>query len=183
MFNKIISLLLLIFISPILFLLFLLILIFDKKPILFTQKRIGINNCEFMVYKFRTMKNNIGDIPTHVIKNSDDVLSNLGPFLRRYSLDELPQLINIINGEMSFVGPRPALYNQQDLIQLRTEKGVHTLMPGVTGWAQINGRDELSIPEKVTLDEYYLNNKSIILDIKIIFITIKQILFPKNVLH
>ena len=116
------------------------------------------NDVDFNLIKFRSMKNNIQDIPSDKLTNVNQHLSILGPFLRKYSLDELPQLINIIKGEMNFIGPRPALYNQYDLIILRKEKGISTLKPGVTGWAQVNGRDNLSIPEKVILEEFYLNH-------------------------
>ena len=145
--------------------------------------RIGINNDEFWIYKFRTMKKDTPDIATHLVKEARDYNTVIGPILRKLSIDELPQLINIVKGEMVFVGPRPALYNQDNLIKLRTEKNIHNLKPGVTGWAQVNGRDELSIPEKVKLDEYYLQNKSIILDIKILFMTGFQVIFPKGVSH
>ena len=129
------------------------------------------------------MKKETPDIPTHLVKETQDYKTVIGPILRKLSIDELPQLINIVKGEMVFVGPRPALYNQDNLIKLRTEKNIHNLKPGVTGWAQVNGRDELSIPEKVKLDEYYLQNKSIILDIKILFMTGFQVIFPKGVSH
>lgn len=183
MLNRTTALLLVIVISPVFILLALLILIFDGYPVFFTQQRVGYNNLRFPVYKFRSMKNNLGDIPTHMVKNPVNFLSRTGPFLRRFSLDELPQLVNIIRGEMIFIGPRPALYNQEDLIKLRTNKGIHNLKPGITGWAQVHGRDELSIPDKVALDEYYLNHRSVILDLKIILLTIKQVFFPESISH
>ena len=114
------------------------------------------------------MKKDTPDIPTHLVDDPSSLFTKSGPFLRKFSFDELPQLFNILKGDMCFIGPRPALYNQDDLIALRTKTGVQTLMPGVTGWAQVNGRDELSIPEKVKMDEYYLNNKSLWFDIKIL---------------
>lgn len=129
------------------------------------------------------MKKETPDIPTHLVKEAQNYNTNLGPILRKLSIDELPQLINILKGEMGFIGPRPALYNQDDLIQLRTKVGVHKLKPGVTGWAQVNGRDELPIPQKVELDEYYLINQSILLNINIIFKTVFQIIFPKGISH
>jgi len=181
--NRIGALFLLVFISPIILILCLLIIIFDGLPIFFIQKRIGKNNSTFLLYKFRSMKNNFDDIPTHMVKNPGSQLSRMGPFLRRYSFDELSQLVNIIKGDMNFIGPRPALYNQKDLILLRAEKKIDQLKPGVTGWAQVNGRDQLSIPEKVNMDKYYLDNKSVLLDTKIIFMTIKQLLFPKGISH
>ncbi|MBT5759403.1 MAG: sugar transferase [Candidatus Marinimicrobia bacterium] len=181
--TKIISILLFISLSPIFALVALAIIIDDGFPVFFRQRRIGINNDEFWIYKFRTMKKDTPDIATHLVKEARDYNTVIGPILRKLSIDELPQLINIVKGEMVFVGPRPALYNQDNLIKLRTEKNIHNLKPGVTGWAQVNGRDELSIPEKVKLDEYYLQNKSIILDIKILFMTGFQVIFPKGVSH
>ena len=183
MLNRIVAIFLLLLISPIFILLFIIILFFDGFPLLFTQKRVGTNNSIFLLYKFRTMKKNLGDIPTHMVKNARHHLSKTGPFFRRFSFDELPQLVNIIRGEMVFVGPRPALYNQDDLIKLRAENGIHRIKPGVTGWAQVNGRDELSIPDKVTMDKYYLVHKSVLLDLKIIFMTIKQVVVPRGVSH
>ena len=181
--TKLFSLLTLICLSPIFALVALAIIIDDGFPIFFRQKRIGINNDEFWIYKFRTMKKETPDIPTHLVKEAQDYNTTIGPILRKLSIDELPQLINIIKGEMVFVGPRPALHNQDDLKTLRREKGIHKLKPGVTGWAQVNGRDYLSIPEKVKSDEYYLQNKSFWLNIKILFITVAQVLFPKGVAH
>jgi O-antigen biosynthesis protein WbqP len=129
------------------------------------------------------MRKDTPDIATHLVNDSHSLYTAIGPFLRKFSIDELPQLINIIKGEMIFVGPRPALHNQDDLVELRTRVGVHELVPGVTGWAQVNGRDELSIPEKVKFDEYYLINKSWFLDLKIIFLTILKVLGMKGVSH
>ena len=181
--TKIISILLFISLSPIFALVALAIIIDDGFPVFFRQRRIGINNDEFWIYKFRTMKKDTPDIATHLVKEARDYNTVIGPILRKLSIDELPQLINIVKGEMVFVGPRPALHNQDDLKTLRTEKGLHKLKPGITGWAQINGRDELRIPEKVKLDEYYLQNKSFWLNIKILFMTAFQIIFPKGVFH
>jgi len=127
------------------------------------------------------MKKDTPDIPTHLVNDSDSLYTAIGPFLRKYSIDELPQLINIVKGDMIFIGARPALYNQDDLIELRTQTGVHTLMPGVSGWAQVNGRDELSIQEKVKMDVYYLKNKSLWLDIKILFMTIFKVFKTEGV--
>ena len=183
MFNQLVAIILLIIISPIFIALYILIFLIDGPPVIFSQRRVGQNNSKFMVYKFRSMKKNITDIPTHMVKNPANLLSRSGSFIRRFSLDELPQVVNIIKGQMTFIGPRPALHNQENLIKLRTEKGIHQLKPGVTGWAQVHGRDKLSILEKVTFDEYYLKNKSILLDIKIMLLTIKQILLPKGVSH
>ena len=156
MIDKIAAIILLILLLPLLFLTSLIILIFDGLPVFFTQKRIGKNNIEFKFYKFRTMKNNIGDIPTHKLHDSSLYLTFSGSFLRKFSIDELPQLVNIIKGDMLFIGPRPALFNQNDLISKRTKLKIHKVKPGVTGWAQVNGRDTLSIPEKVKLDYFYV---------------------------
>ena len=147
----------------------------------FKQKRVGLNNVHFWIYKFRTMKKDAPDIATHLVKDSTPLYTSIGPFLRMFSFDELPQLINILKGDMIFIGPRPALYNQDDLIELRTQTGVHTLMPGVSGWAQVNGRDELSIPDKVKMDEYYLKNKSLWLNIKILFMTVVKVFKTEGV--
>ena len=127
-------------------------------PVLFRTQRVGKGNKLFTMYKFRTMRMNTPQVATHLLKEPDQFLTPIGKFLRRTSLDELPQLINVLRGEMSLVGPRPSLFNQDDLIALRTAGGVHQLTPGVTGWAQVNGRDELPIPEKVKLDEWYMRN-------------------------
>jgi len=155
----------------------------SKGPALYWSKRIGQNDQIFTMPKFRTMVINTPTIATDLLKNPDLYVSNFGKFLRRYSIDELPQLFSIMKGDMSFVGPRPALYNQNDLIQMRQLKGINTLIPGVTGWAQINGRDHISIEKKVALDKEYLDNKSFILDIKIILKTIKKVFKTEGVAH
>ena len=129
------------------------------------------------------MKKDAPDIATHLVKDSTSLYTSIGPFLRMFSFGELPQLINILKGDMTFIGPRPALYNQDDLIALRTQAGVHSLMPGVTGLAQVNGRDELSIPDKVKMDEYYLKNKSLWLNIKILFKTVIKVFKSEGVSH
>ena len=183
MINRIIALLLFVLLSPFFLIITLIIYIDDGFPVFFRQKRIGINNSKFIVYKFRTMKKNIPDIPTHLVIDPQNFYTRSGPFFRKLSIDELPQLINIIKGDMVFVGPRPALYNQDDLVKLRTRIGVHELMPGVTGWAQINGRDELNIDVKVHLDEYYLKNRSWLFDLKIFFLTLLKVLRMKDVSH
>ena len=175
MFRKPFSFLLLICLSPLFIIMILIIILDDGFPTLFRQKRIGQNNTHFWIYKFRTMKKDVPDIATHLVKDGNSLYTSIGPFLRKYSFDELPQLFNILKGDMIFIGPRPALYNQDDLIELRTQAGVHSLMPGVTGWAQVNGRDELSIPDKVKMDEYYLKNKSLWLNIKILFMTVFKV--------
>ena len=183
MISRLIGLLLLIFLSPFFLIISLIIYIDDGFPAFYKQKRIGKNNANFTVFKFRTMKKDIPEIPTHLVKDPQQFYTRSGPFIRKLSIDELPQLINIIKGNIVFVGPRPALYNQDDLIELRTEAGVHMVMPGVTGWAQVNGRDELSIPDKVKMDEYYLKNKSLWLDIKILFMTVFKVFTTEGVAH
>ncbi len=137
----------------------------------------------FRMPKFRTMRRGTPAVATHLLAHADTFLTPLGKFLRKSSLDELPQIFVILSGEMTVVGPRPALYNQQDLIQLRTEKGIHVLVPGLTGWAQVNGRDELPIPVKVGFDEFYLRNRSAFFDLKIIALTVKMVLLGRGVSH
>jgi len=170
------------FFLPLLFLA-VLIKLTSKGPVFYWSDRVGRNNKIFRMPKLRTMHINTPIVATHLLKNPELYLTSFGKFLRKTSLDELPQLYNIIKGDMSFVGPRPALYNQDDLVALRTEKGVHILVPGMTGWAQIMGRDELTIEEKVNCDEYYLKNKSFWLDMKIIFFTIFNVLGMKGISH
>ena len=181
MLNKIISLVMMIMFIPIFFIIGLIIVIDDGFPIFFLQKRIGKNKKLFDIIKFRTMKNNTKDIPTHLVKNYDNKILRSGIFLRKYSLDELPQIINVIFGDINFIGPRPALFNQQDLIELRERYNIHSIKPGITGWAQVNGRDSLSIKEKVRYDDYYVKNKSFILDIKILYKTIFKVFFAKDI--
>ena len=152
-------------------------------PALYWSDRVGRNNTIFKMPKFRSMQIGTPAVATHLLSNPDSYLTTIGSFLRKSSLDELPQLWNIIKGEMSFVGPRPALFNQHDLIELRTRSGVHQLLPGLTGWAQINGRDELPIPQKVALDIEYLEEISLWLDMKIIFLTGLKVLRRDNVVH
>ena len=151
------------------------------RPILFRQMRPGFRGRPFMLLKFRTMRN--AHTPDGQPLPDALRLTRLGRFLRRTSLDELPQLLNILTGDMSLVGPRPALFNQDDLISLRTEKGVHRLIPGITGWAQINGRDELPIPKKVELDVYYLANRSFRMDLQILLGTFINVLKRDGVSH
>ena len=145
--------------------------------------RVGINNGIFRMPKFRTMRVDTPAVATHLMKNPDVYLTPTGSFLRRFSLDELPQLYSILKGDISFVGPRPALYNQDDLVKLRTGKGIHKLIPGITGWAQVNGRDELPIPVKVDFDEYYLKNKSFSFDLKILWMTFVKVVRGEGVTH
>lgn len=155
----------------------------SKGPMLYCSDRVGKDNKIFKMYKFRTMRIDTPPVATHLFKEADQYLTSIGSFLRKFSLDELPQLFNIIAGDMTFVGPRPALFNQDDLIGLRTKKNVHKLIPGVTGWAQINGRDELPIPTKVDFDVYYLKNKSLLLDAKIMLITLGKVINKEGVEH
>ncbi len=135
------------------------------------------------MYKFRTMRIDTPPVATHLLNNSDQFLTSIGGLLRKFSLDEIPQLFNILKGDMSFVGPRPALYNQDDLIELRTKKAIHEIITGLTGWAQINGRDDLPIPVKVDFDEYYLKHRSFLFDVKIIFLTILKSIRRDGVSH
>ncbi|EJT6167529.1 sugar transferase [Clostridium perfringens] len=165
------SLIAIVVFSPIILIISLLVKLTSKGPVFFKQRRIGKNNEEFNILKFRSMRIDTPNVATHLLKDPSVFITPLGKFLRKTSLDELPQLINILKGEMSIVGPRPALYNQYDLIDMRTEVGVHKLVPGLTGWAQVNGRDEISLEEKVALDKEYMNMQSFWMDIKIIFMT------------
>jgi O-antigen biosynthesis protein WbqP len=183
MFNRLFAIVILIVLSPIFIFIAFGILIEDGYPFFFNQKRIGINYTFFNIYKFRSMKKNTPNVATHLLTNPDQYLLKIGKFIRKTSLDELPNLINIIKGDMVFVGPRPALYNQDDLMTLRVANGVDKLKPGITGWAQINGRDEISIAEKVNLEQEYLYKKSFLFDIEIIIKTFTNVLFRKGVSH
>ena len=174
--------LLLILIIPML-IISLLIKLTSKGPVLYWSDRPGRNNRIFQMPKFRTMRINTPAVATHLLENPNKYLTPIGPFLRKLSLDELPQLWSVLRGDMSFVGPRPALYNQDDLMELRTEMGIHKIIPGITGWAQINGRDDLPIPIKVGYDEYYLKNRSFFFDIKIIFLTLFKTVKSEGVQH
>ncbi|MBC7466816.1 MAG: sugar transferase [Bdellovibrio sp.] len=155
----------------------------SSGPVLYWSQRIGQNNRMFLMPKFRSMRVSTPQVATHLLTDPKSHLTPIGDFIRKSSLDELPQLFSVFAGCMSFVGPRPALFNQDDLVALRTAAQVHRLKPGITGWAQINGRDEIPIPDKVKLDEYYLKNQSFWLDIKIIFLTGFKVLLAKNVTH
>jgi len=155
----------------------------SQGPILYWSDRVGRNNRIFKMPKFRSMQVGTPAVATHLLSNPDAYLTPVGSFLRKSSLDELPQLWSILKGDMSFVGPRPALFNQHDLMTLRTRAGVHRLTPGLTGWAQVNGRDELPIPQKVALDIEYMHRQSPIFDIKIILLTAWKVLARDNVTH
>lgn len=161
----------------------LLVKLTSKGPALYWSHRVGRNNVLFSMPKLRTMRVGTQVVATHLLQNPDQYLTPIGGFLRKSSLDELPQLWCILRGDMSVVGPRPALFNQENLIEMRTEKGVHVIRPGLTGWAQINGRDELPIPEKVALDVYYLRRQSLIFDIKIILLTFIKVLRRDGITH
>lgn len=182
-FDVILSCLLLVCLSLPMLVLALLVKLTSPGPMLYWSDRVGRNNSTFRMPKFRTMRTGTPAVATHLLTDPDRYLTPIGKFLRKTSLDELPQLLSILKGDMSFVGPRPALFNQDDLIELRTQKGVHILTPGLTGWAQINGRDELPIPVKVDFDEHYLKNRSVALDLRIIFLTALKVLRSEGVTH
>ena len=178
----ILSFIAMITLCPVLLSIALFIKVDSKGPVFFKQKRIGINKCEFYILKFRTMRTDAPkDTPTHMLSNSDVFITKVGRFLRRSSLDELPQIINILKGEMSLIGPRPALWNQYDLIAERDKYNANDIYPGLTGWAQINGRDELPIAVKAKLDGEYVKRRSLIFDLKIFFKTILSVLNREGV--
>ena len=183
MLNKFFAFFLLVFFLPVFLIIATAITLEDGKPIFFKQKRVGINYTFFYIYKFRSMKKNTPNVATHLLENPESYLLKIGGVLRKLSLDELPNLINIIKGEMVFVGPRPALYNQDDLMALRVATGVDKLKPGITGWAQINGRDDISIEKKVQLEQEYMYKRSTLFDIEIIIKTFTNVLFSKGVSH
>ena len=183
MLNRFFAFLILVVFSPIILLIGIIIFLQDGFPIFFTQKRVGINYTFFNIYKFRSMKKSTPNVATHLLSNPDQYLLKIGKFIRKTSLDELPNLINIIKGEMVFVGPRPALFNQDDLMILRVATRVDKLKPGITGWAQINGRDEISIEKKVELEQEYMNKRTILFDIEIIIKTFTNVLFSRGVSH
>lgn len=192
MYNKIfkrwidfvLSLLGLIVLSPVFIILCIWIKVDSKGPILFKQKRIGIHKSHFNIYKFRTMYvDTPKDMPTHMLSNPDQYITKAGKFLRKTSLDELPQIINILKGEMAIIGPRPALWNQEDLIKERDKYKANDVRPGLTGWAQINGRDELEIPVKAKLDGDYVKHMSFLFDIKCFFGTITSVLKSDGVVE
>ena len=182
-FDFLLSLLLLLCFSVPMLLVALMVKLTSTGPVLYWSDRVGRDNTIFRMPKFRSMRIDTPAVATHLLSSPDQFLIPVGKFLRKTSLDELPQLLSILSGDMSFVGPRPALYNQDDLIELRTRKGVHMLTPGLTGWAQINGRDELPIPVKVNLDEYYLKNRSTALDLRIILLTALKVVKSEGVTH
>lgn len=182
LFEILITIILLIVLSPIFFIVTF-IIFFNNSPILYWSKRVGKNSKIFLMPKFSTMKKNTPDVATHLLNKPNQYLNYYGNFLRKTSIDELPQLYSILVGNMTFIGPRPALYNQYDLIKQRYIRGINLIKPGITGWAQVNGRDEISINEKINLDYYYLKNKSFYLNIKILLLTFSKALNQKNVKH
>ena len=183
LFDLLLSLLLSLLLILPLFAVAVLVRLTSPGPVLYWSDRVGRNNVIFKMPKFRSMRVDTPAVATHLLTNPDTYLTPIGSFLRKSSLDELPQLWCILKGDMSFVGPRPALFNQHDLIALRTEQGVHVLTPGLTGWAQINGRDESPIPQKVAFDSEYLRQQSLALDMKIMLLTAFKVLKRDNVTH
>lgn len=180
----ILSLLGLIILSPIFIILILFIKLTSPGPVLFKQKRVGINKTHFNIYKFRTMRiDTPKDMPTHLLENPDQYITSIGKFLRKTSLDELPQLVNIFKGDMSIVGPRPALWNQYDLIAERDKYHANDILPGLTGWAQVNGRDELEIDVKAKLDGEYVKKMSFFFDCKCFWMTISSVLKHEGVVE
>ena len=177
------ALLLFIILLPVMIIISWIIKLTSDGPVFYYSERVGKNNKLFRMPKFRTMINNTPAIATHLLRDPKEHYTPVGKFLRQTSLDEIPQLISIIKGDMRFIGPRPALFNQEDLIQLRTERGIHKFKPGLTGWAQINGRDDISIPEKVVLDEEYINNISLRKDFYIFLRTILKVLKKDSITH
>jgi O-antigen biosynthesis protein WbqP len=183
LFDLFLAILLLILFAPILIVVAIIIKLSDPGPALYWSKRVGRHNKLFMMPKFRSMKLSTPQVATHLLTNPEQYLISIGGFIRKSSIDELPQLLSVIKGDMSFVGPRPALFNQDDLIQLRTQHGVHELVPGITGWAQINGRDEIPIPKKMAFEVEYLKQKNFLFDLKIIFLTAYKVIKKENVSH
>lgn len=169
--------------APIVVLIAAMILLADGRPVFFAQRRIGANGRRFDILKFRTMRRETPNVATHLLEDPDRYVLWIGRWLRKLSLDELPNLINVVRGDMVFVGPRPALFNQDDLIALRERCGVDRLIPGITGWAQVNGRDELTIAEKVALDREYLERRSLWFDLRIVVLTVVNVAASKGVRH
>lgn len=181
--DLILAIIALLLFSPIIIIVSIIVISTSKGSVLYWSDRIGKSNNIFKMPKFRSMKIDTPVIATHLLKDPSCALTPIGGFLRKSSLDELPQLWCILKGDMSFVGPRPALFNQTDLISLRTEQGIHTLIPGLTGWAQINGRDELPIPDKVALDVEYIKRKSFKFDLQIIWLTFLKVIRRDGISH
>lgn len=177
------SSILLILFSPIFLVLFFVILVMDGYPVVYWSDRVGVKGTLFKMPKYRTMKMGTPEVATNHLSNPDEYLTKVGPFLRKTSLDELPQLWSIFTGDMSFVGPRPALFNQYDLICLRAKNGVDNTLPGLTGWAQVNGRDNLSIEEKLKFDKEYCQKCSLVFDLRILWLTFIKVLCRSGVSH
>ena len=182
-FDVLVALGLMLILAPLILFVVLGVRLTSAGPVLFRTRRVGKNSRLFTMYKFRTMRIDTPQVATHLLKEPAQFLTPFGAFFRRTSLDELPQLINVLSGDMTLVGPRPALFNQDDLVALRTARGVDALTPGITGWAQVNGRDELPILEKVKLDEWYMRNRSFWLDLKIIGMTVFKVIRKEGVAH
>lgn len=168
---------------PVMLVVALVVKLTSKGPALYWSNRIGVNNDIFSMPKFRTMRTDTPAVATHLLPDPNQHLTPFGAMLRRFSLDELPQLFSILKGDITLVGPRPALFNQDDLIKLRTKHGIHTLVPGLTGWAQVNGRDALSVAAKVEFDLHYLENRSILFDLRILLLTIVKVVRGDGVAH
>ena len=183
LFDLMIALIAVLFLALPIFFIALAVRITSPGPVLYWSERVGRRNLVFKMPKFRSMRTDTPAVATHLLVNPDQWLTPIGSFLRRTSLDELPQLWSILKGDMSLVGPRPALFNQEDLIALRTENGVQDLLPGLTGWAQVNGRDEITIHQKVQLDVEYMRNRSLLLDLKILWMTAAKVLARDGVSH
>ena len=183
LFDILLSAVLIIILALLFLMVWLAVRLTSKGPVIYWSDRVGRHNLIFKMPKFRTMRIGTPAVATHLLVDADAYLTPIGSFLRKTSLDELPQLFSILKGDMSFVGPRPALFNQNDLISLRIEMGIYQLTPGLTGWAQINGRDELSIMDKVKLDADYLKRKSLVFDLRILWITALRVLCANGVSH
>ncbi len=182
-FDLIFAMILLVVFSGPMVIIAILVKLTSKGPALYWSDRVGKNNVIFKMPKYRTMRVDTPAVATHLLTNPDQYCTAIGKFLRKFSIDELPQLFNVIRGNMSFVGPRPALFSQDDLIELRTQKGIHKLIPGITGWAQVNGRDDLPIPVKVEFDEYYLKHRSFLFDLKTLLMTFYNVLRTEGIQH
>lgn len=174
---------LLVALAPLLLIVAALVKLTSRGPVLYWSDRVGVDNTTFSMPKFRTMRVDTPQLATHLLRNPAQYLTPIGGVLRRSSLDELPQLYSILKGDVTLIGPRPALFNQFDLIELRTQKGIHRLVPGLTGWAQVNGRDDLTIPVKVAHDEYYVRHRSARLDLKILTLTLLKVVRREGVTH
>ena len=184
MINRFLAIILFLITSPIFLFIGILVYISDGFPIIFISKRVGLNNKTFKFFKFRTMKKNTPIIATNSLDNPKIYYIKHAKFIREFSLDEIPQLFNVINGSMNFIGPRPALYNENKLISLRTEMNIHKIAPGITGWAQVNGRDNLTIEQKVKMDLHYAENKnSFLFKIKILALTVIKVFQRENISH